>query len=103
MSIFPLAADLMEPASCDALPDTPDPAMVLPIAFAAGLVLGLVLVFFRLRSTGHVLAFSLLPMIPVSVVVMTRNEAANIGPCLEALGRFDQVFVVDFGKRRRDR
>ena len=36
-------------------------------------------------------------MIPVSVVVMTRNEAPNIGPCLEALGRFDQVFVVDSG------
>ena len=36
-------------------------------------------------------------MIPVSVVVMTRNEAQNIGPCLEALSRFDQVFVVDSG------
>ena len=42
---LPLAADLMEPAVCDALPDTPDPAMVLPIAFMAGLVLGLILVF----------------------------------------------------------
>jgi glycosyltransferase involved in cell wall biosynthesis len=36
-------------------------------------------------------------MIPVSVIVMTLNEAANIGPCLEALSRFDQVFVVDSG------
>jgi glycosyltransferase involved in cell wall biosynthesis len=36
-------------------------------------------------------------MIPVSVVVMTRNESPNIGPCLKALGRFDQVFVVDSG------
>jgi uncharacterized protein involved in exopolysaccharide biosynthesis len=44
---LPLAANLMEPAVCDALPDTPDPAMVLPIAFMAGLVLGLILVFFR--------------------------------------------------------
>ena len=37
-------------------------------------------------------------MIPVSVVIMTRNEASNIGPCLEALGRFDQIFVVDSGQ-----
>jgi uncharacterized protein involved in exopolysaccharide biosynthesis len=44
---LPLAADLMEPAVCDALPDTPDPAMVLPLAFMAGLVLGLILVFCR--------------------------------------------------------
>jgi glycosyltransferase involved in cell wall biosynthesis len=36
-------------------------------------------------------------VIPVSVIVMTLNEAANIGPCLEALSRFDQVFVVDSG------
>jgi glycosyltransferase involved in cell wall biosynthesis len=36
-------------------------------------------------------------MIPVSVVVMTRNESPNIGPCLETLSRFDQVFVVDSG------
>jgi hypothetical protein len=44
---LPLAADLLEPAAADALPDTPDPAMVLPIAIAAGLVLGLILVFVR--------------------------------------------------------
>jgi uncharacterized protein involved in exopolysaccharide biosynthesis len=47
---FPLAADLMEAASCDVLPDNPDPAIVLPIAFAAGLVLGLVLVFVRMAQ-----------------------------------------------------
>jgi uncharacterized protein involved in exopolysaccharide biosynthesis len=47
---IPLAADLMEPAVCDALPDTPDPAMVLPIAFMAGFVLGLILVFFRSQA-----------------------------------------------------
>lgn len=34
-------------------------------------------------------------VIPVSVVVMTRNEAANLPACLAALGRFAQVFVVD--------
>ncbi len=47
---FPLAADLMEAASCDVLPDNPDPAIVLPIAFVAGLVLGLVLVFVRMTQ-----------------------------------------------------
>ncbi|MCW2236938.1 glycosyltransferase family 2 protein [Azospirillum canadense] len=36
-------------------------------------------------------------MIPVSVVVMTRNEAANLPHCLPALERFAQVFVVDSG------
>lgn len=35
--------------------------------------------------------------IPVSVVVMTRNEAANLGPCLMALTRFAECFVVDSG------
>ncbi|MGF7210287.1 glycosyltransferase involved in cell wall biosynthesis [Skermanella aerolata] len=34
-------------------------------------------------------------MIPVSAIVMTRNEAANIACCLQTLQRFDQVFVVD--------
>ena len=33
--------------------------------------------------------------IPVSVIVMTRNEAANIAACLACLGDFDQVVVVD--------
>ncbi len=34
-------------------------------------------------------------MIPVSVVVMTRNEAANLPHCLAALDRFAEVFVAD--------
>ncbi|MEI8395849.1 MAG: glycosyltransferase family 2 protein [Rhodospirillaceae bacterium] len=33
--------------------------------------------------------------IPVSVIVMTRNEADNIVACLSGLSRFDEVFVVD--------
>lgn len=33
--------------------------------------------------------------IPISVVVMTRNEAANIADCLYGLSGFDQVVVVD--------
>lgn len=33
--------------------------------------------------------------IPVSVVVMTRDEAANIGPCLAALSDFAERVVVD--------
>lgn len=35
--------------------------------------------------------------IPVSIIIMTRNEEANIGRCLDALRGFDQVFVVDSG------
>lgn len=34
-------------------------------------------------------------MIPVSVVIPTRNEAINLGYCLEALREFDQVVVCD--------
>ncbi|MDX3905550.1 MAG: glycosyltransferase family 2 protein [Pigmentiphaga sp.] len=33
--------------------------------------------------------------IPVSVVVMTKNEARNIVKCLASLQRFSEVFVVD--------
>ncbi len=36
-----------------------------------------------------------LELIPVSVVVMTRNEAGNIADCLLALSSFAEVFVVD--------
>ncbi|WP_188262168.1 glycosyltransferase [Azospirillum tabaci] len=36
-------------------------------------------------------------MIPVSVVVMTRNEAVNLPHCLPALDRFAERFVVDSG------
>ena len=35
--------------------------------------------------------------IPVSVVVLTLNEEANIADCLRPLHRFDQLFVVDSG------
>lgn len=34
-------------------------------------------------------------MIPVSVIVVTRNEAAQIGRCLAALKNFAEVIVVD--------
>lgn len=33
--------------------------------------------------------------IPVSVIIITRNEAANLPRCLAALGDFDEVIVVD--------
>lgn len=36
-------------------------------------------------------------VIPVSVVVMTRNEAVNLPRCLPALARFAECFVVDSG------
>jgi glycosyltransferase involved in cell wall biosynthesis len=38
-------------------------------------------------------------IIPVSVVVMTRDEAANIGACLASVSRFAEIFVVDSGSR----
>ncbi len=33
--------------------------------------------------------------IPVAAIVCTRNEAANLAACLDALNRFDEVWVVD--------
>lgn len=33
--------------------------------------------------------------VPVSVIVMTKNEERNIEKCLRALSDFDEVFVVD--------
>lgn len=35
--------------------------------------------------------------IPVSAVVMTRNEERNLGRCLQSLEQIDEVFVVDSG------
>lgn len=34
-------------------------------------------------------------IIPVSVIVTTKNEAEAIGPCLAALAEFDEIVVVD--------
>lgn len=36
-------------------------------------------------------------MIPVSIIVMTRNESVNLPACLESVRRFREVFVVDSG------
>lgn len=36
-------------------------------------------------------------MIPVSVIIMTKNEEKNIGKCLDSVKDFNQVFVVDSG------
>ncbi|MFA7276957.1 MAG: glycosyltransferase family 2 protein [Pseudobdellovibrionaceae bacterium] len=38
-------------------------------------------------------------MIPVSVIVVTKDEAGRIGPCLSALQDFAQVVVVDSASR----
>lgn len=35
--------------------------------------------------------------IPVTVLVMTRNEEKRITRCLKSLGRFDEIIVVDSG------
>jgi len=39
----------------------------------------------------------LLPKLPVTVVIPTRNEAKNLGACLSRLGRFEHIWVVDSG------
>jgi len=36
-------------------------------------------------------------LIPVTVIVLTHNEAVNIVPCLECLGVFAEIIVVDSG------
>jgi len=33
--------------------------------------------------------------IPLSVIIATKNEEANINPCLQALQHFDEILVVD--------
>lgn len=38
-------------------------------------------------------------MIPVSVIIVTKNEAHNIITCLEQLTRFDDIWVVDSASR----
>ena len=35
------------------------------------------------------------PRIPVSAIVMTKDEESNLSKCLESVVRFDEVFVVD--------
>ncbi|KAA0593557.1 glycosyltransferase involved in cell wall biosynthesis [Azospirillum lipoferum] len=47
--------------------------------------------------TPHEVTAHDVTVIPVSVVVMTRNEAANLPRCLPALARFAECFVVDSG------
>ena len=47
----------------------------------------------------HVVRFS--KRVPVSVIVMTKNEEANIAKCLRGIRAFDEVFVVDSGSRDR--
>lgn len=41
------------------------------------------------------------PPIPVSVIVLTRDEEANIAKCLASVARFETVFVVDSGSTDR--
>src|SRR5271170_3715683 len=39
--------------------------------------------------------------IPLSVIVMTKNEEKNLAKCLRGLQRMSQVFVVDSGSTDR--
>jgi len=38
-------------------------------------------------------------MIPVSVIIVTKNEAGKIGACIDALREFNDIWVVDSGSR----
>ncbi len=40
-------------------------------------------------------------VVPVSVIVMTKDEEANLAKCLHSVTGFDEVFVVDSGSRDR--
>jgi len=40
-------------------------------------------------------------MIPVSLIIMTKNEERNIEKCLRSVSMFDQIFVVDSGSEDR--
>lgn len=51
----------------------------------------------------HVEPVSYETTIPVSVVVMTKNEEHNIEQCLTSLTSFDEVFVVDSKSEDRTR
>ena len=46
-------------------------------------------------------AIPLMSRVPVSVIVMTKDEEANIAKCLRSVRGFDEVFVVDSGSRDR--
>ena len=41
-------------------------------------------------------------MIPVSLIIMTKNEERNIEKCLRSVSMFDQIFVVDSGSEDRN-
>lgn len=41
--------------------------------------------------------------IPVSIIIMTRDEEANLEKCLQCLQRFSEVFVVDSHSQDRTR
>ena len=41
--------------------------------------------------------------IPVSVAIPVRNEERNLAKCLDRLGRFDEVVVIDSGSEDRTR
>lgn len=40
-------------------------------------------------------------MIPISVIILTLNEEANLIPCLDSLAQFDDIHVLDSGSTDR--
>lgn len=55
----------------------------------------------RPKPQNRVVVVVLSKNIPVSVIVVTKNEEDRIGACLEALRGFDDVWVVDSGSGDR--
>lgn len=43
------------------------------------------------------------PKLPVTVAVPVKNEEANLAKCLERLGRFEKIVVIDSGSTDRTR
>ena len=46
---------------------------------------------------GHAYADFIIKKIPVSVIIMTKNEGKNIAECLDGVKDFGEIFVVDSG------
>ncbi len=49
----------------------------------------------QLEDDGAMIRHDLSAKIPISVIVPVRNEAKNLGRCLQSLHRFGEVFVID--------
>lgn len=75
-------AEMIDPPTIPSRPISPDPYVLLP--------------FFALLGAAFGLCCVIAQIIPVSVIVTTRNKSENIAHCLLPLvGLFQRVIVVD--------